>query len=324
MTIHIFNPDTDYALAADRRYYTPPAHVVSVRRSLALTPALYATPGDFILLLDCSIKESADLEHYEEAMRKGIKIADMYFLKSHRKLFYGSEIRPWGWNRAIAQFARDYIDNPAGIPSEVQIDALRNLSHRRTTISMQLALADLTADEIEIPKEVFNVDEAMQSYHHNHDLYFKAPWSSSGRGILLTNDLEDKHVEPWLRGVICRQGSVMMEKAYNRKLDFATEWWLDGENAKFLGYSVFNTSRRGKYHSNIIATQKELNSLIRQAAPQWSDLWLEEIKKALINVAGAKYKGPLGIDMLVTENGNVNPCVEINFRMTMGIAAIKP
>ena len=34
------------------------------------------------------------------------------------------------------------------------------------------------------------------------------------------------------------------------------------------------------------------------------------------------YDGPLGIDMLVTSERNIHPCVEINLRDTMGRVAI--
>ena len=40
----------------------------------------------------------------------------------------------------------------------------------------------------------------------------------------------------------------------------------------------------------------------------------------LSRIVGHDYEGPAGIDMLVTSKGEVNLCVEINFRMTMGMA----
>ena len=35
-TLHIFNPDTDYALGADTVSYTPTAKVTAMRRELAM------------------------------------------------------------------------------------------------------------------------------------------------------------------------------------------------------------------------------------------------------------------------------------------------
>ena len=34
------------------------------------------------------------------------------------------------------------------------------------------------------------------------------------------------------------------------------------------------------------------------------------------------YHGPIGIDMLKTADGHIHPCLEINFRMNMGILAL--
>lgn len=51
-TLHIFNPETDYALASGRPQYTPPKNVVKLRRMLAAIPALWAEPGDDILMLE--------------------------------------------------------------------------------------------------------------------------------------------------------------------------------------------------------------------------------------------------------------------------------
>ena len=41
-TLHIFNPDTDYALGADTVSYTPTSKVTAMRRELAHVPLAYA------------------------------------------------------------------------------------------------------------------------------------------------------------------------------------------------------------------------------------------------------------------------------------------
>ena len=49
-TLHIFNPETDFALAAGIPIYTPPAKVLALKHSLSLLPAIYARRGDYILV----------------------------------------------------------------------------------------------------------------------------------------------------------------------------------------------------------------------------------------------------------------------------------
>lgn len=320
MIIHVFNPDTEYALAANRRYFTPPCNVLSLRRHMALLPACYAQEDDAILIMDnMSRDELEGLHYFSLVQQKGIRIVTAYEIKANPDLFSGYQANPWGWNKSIRQFLIDCGFNDKSLPDEKFISKLRELSHRRTTIDFHKMLSPYISDEVIAPLEVHDVDTAMDLYRKYKALYFKAPWSSSGRGILLSDDLDEYHVEPWIRGIIRRQGSVMAEKAYKRRLDFATEWRISDGRAYFLGFSVFNVSRRGKYHSNVNARQDELERMISQCSKEWSSEFLIRLKETVEQIIAPHYSGPLGIDMLITETGVVNPCVELNLRHTMGM-----
>lgn len=321
-SLHIFNPDTDYALAADREFYTPPRRIVELRKKLALLPALYASDGDSVILLDSPDKSIQDLEYYDLCVRKHIKILTTDEIIRDSEFYLDHKLMPWGWNRNIRRVFLDLIGNNKYIPNEQTITKIRNLSHRRNTIKFLEYFIPLLDNEIEMPKEFSSVEEAMCEYEMQDALYFKAPWSSSGRGIMLTDDLEKKHVFPWINGIIRRQGSVIAEKAYKRKLDFATEWILSSGKAQFLGYSIFKVSRRGKYHGNINASQQKLLSVIKENTTYWTDEMLDMQRETIENLIGSDYDGPLGIDMLITESGAINPCVEINLRLTMGMIGL--
>lgn len=315
----IFNPDTEYALASDSINYTPPSAVVRLRRNMALYPATYASPGDAILLCDIIPDDELERLPYRDiATEKNLEIIRMPAL--HSVLTFAEPIfaDPWGWNRCLAYRLRQRFRGIEGIPDDNGLESIRNLSHRRTTIEF-LKKTATDFPEIEIPQECRDVEQAMSVFERRGDVYFKAPWSSSGRGIIRTSDLDRSQVEQWVRGTIAAQGSVMAEKAYARRLDFATEWLCRDGKAMFAGYSVFETSRRGKYHNNMRGTQSELENMIRQTTEAWSDCLLEKINAAIEQLIAHSYSGPLGIDMLVTESGTVNPCVEINLRRTMGM-----
>lgn len=151
-------------------------------------------------------------------------------------------------------------------------------------------------------------------------MFFKAPWSSSGRGVLYTADLTYEQTLQWIRGIIRSQGAVMAEKAYAKSLDFATEWTIDPQGTHFIGISVFEASKRGKYHRNYKGSQAELWNMIPNLRTD-----LIERQRATINkVIAPCYYGPLGIDMLVTDTGLIHPCIEINLRNTMGSVLIDP
>lgn len=300
--LHIYNPDSDYALAANNQNYTPPRRVADLRRKMALFPLSYAGPKDALLVIDdIPLPDRTDIPIFRIGSPDCLKKGDWSEYKAS----------PWGWNRNIASLLRRHCPGLQGIPSENQIAYIRELSHRRTTIPM---LAHMAMPGIDFPLEFLDPDEAISFYNKERNLFLKAPWSSSGRGVMRTDDLEPKHVEPWIRGVIARQGSVMAEPIYDKILDCATEWeMLDGD-ARFLGVSVFETSRRGKYHGNVTAIQSELWDMIGVLT---EDV-IENQREALTRVADHRYNGPLGIDMLVTREGLLHPCVEINFRNTMG------
>lgn len=318
-SLHIFNPDCDYALACDRDFYTPPEQIISLRKQLALTPVYYANEGDAILLLDNPEEKINDLPGYDVAVLKKIDIINWNEINIKKDQLINYKPVPWGWNRNIRRILLDSVGEMRELPNLEQIKIIRDLSHRRITKEFLSYMKPILSKDVEIPNEIKIPQEAISIFLKNKRCYFKAPWSSSGRGILLTDDLELKHVLPWVHGTIRRQGSVMVEKAYTRKLDFATEWnCLEGET-RFLGFSVFNVSRRGKYHGNIKGSQNELETLIKNNSSEWSSVYLDYQKKAIDTFIAPFYSGPLGIDMLITDSGAIHPCVEINLRHTMGM-----
>ncbi|MDE7401971.1 MAG: hypothetical protein K2M87_01005 [Muribaculaceae bacterium] len=319
----IFNPDTDYALASNRRYYTPPASVITLRRNLALTFLPIAKRGqDAILLLDnISHPEIELLSNYREAICNGIEIVTIEQLRNNPEKWCSFIPKPWGWNKSLLYLLKESVGTMPDLPTEFDIDNVRRLSHRRTSIEMLNFLQPITKDEITIPFETSDISRIVTEFNKNHNLYLKAPWSSSGRGILFGGDLELKHVEPWARGIIRKQGSLIIEKAYIRNLDFASEWYIENGEVEFIGYSVFNVSNRGKYHGNLLLNQKEIIKLIETKC-YWDPYIIKHQKNAIKSIIAPSYSGPLGIDMLATASGAINPCVEINLRYTMGHIAI--
>lgn len=319
--LFIFNPETDYCLASGSESYTPPANVTEVRRSLAAVPARFAAEGDALLLLD-DIDKAAMEELRERLAADGIEPVSLALLRADRHKFAAYTPVPWGWNRQIRRLLTTTVGEMPGMPSAERIDEIRRLSHRRTNIKMFDAMKSRLQPGIELPAEISDPDTALDALDRHGRLFFKAPWSSSGRGVLLA-EIEDRDKAAlWIRGIIKRQESVMMEKAYDRKLDFATEWYCRDGKARFLGYSVFNVSFRGKYHSNVAGTQRELSMLIGAVCPAWNEHYLELQRKGVESVFASSYEGPLGVDMLVTTDGAVNPCVEVNLRHTMGMPGL--
>ena len=117
------------------------------------------------------------------------------------------------------------------------------------------------------------------------------------------------------------------DKLYNKILDFALEFRIDDGVVKFAGYSVFTAADNGYYGYNIIESQDKLQSLILSTGIEESLLThcIETHATLLESKIAKYYNGYLGIDMLVADIDDcvkIHPCVEINLRMNMGVAAI--
>lgn len=328
-TIHLFNPETDYALATDSENYTPPLSILNMKRSLSLLPALHCSSGDMILVPE-GLEEllSRNIPFQELLQEKGVQaIGTEHFVNTINANPHTVQFRPWGWNKTLRKWCLSNGVNEHLVPSVEEINIIRTLSHRRQTIPFILNMKDIISPEIRVPRLFTDTKSALDFWKSEGDVFFKAPWSSSGRGLLYSKDLEYRHIEPWLRGTIHSQGSVMGEIAYQKKMDFATEWECNDGKALFLGVSTFYTSPRGKYQANIIKPQETIidfilsNTNVHLHGNNLATIIARQ-KLLLENYVGPYYSGPVGIDMLITGDSNIHPCIEINIRNTMGRVAI--
>lgn len=322
-TIHLFNPESDYALASGSPYYTPPASVVRLRREMALFPASFASEGDAVLVADnLDPDEIESSPYFPQANDRGISIIHIAELQSGVADRF-DRFSPWGWNHQLLHILTAAGMPPRLLKKQPEIDRIRSLSHRRTTIPFQLSLSGLLPHiDIKPACEIKSTDDALNFLRLHPGAFFKAPWSSSGRGVICCAEMTEEQTAQWIHGIIRRQGSVMGEPGYDRILDFASEWeCLDGE-AEFVGLSLFRTSSRGKYTGNVTASQENIGKIISSVCQEWDSRIIDAQKEALQHLIASGYDGPAGIDMLATSSGHIVPCVEINLRQTMGMASI--
>lgn len=317
MVLHVFNPETDFARGSIQTY-TPSKRVAELRRSMALLPALYAREGDSILLpCDVTPDELPRMAYYDSFQNKRLSIYG-------ERTLAPDSVMPWGWDLSVRkEMIKRGIDDSI-LPSEDWIKRLRQLSHRRISIAFhsryrQLVLSDKC---VALPVELTSAEEAERWLNENPDAFLKAPWSSSGRGVMHTSLVKSKMVMEWVSGIVRSQGSVMAEVAMEKQLDCASEWWLTGGKAAFMGFSVFDTSDRSIYKGNRKLADSILQDMIFREASVDSGSLLAAQKEILEEIIGKTYEGPLGIDMLRDSNGVINPCVEINIRLTMGHISI--
>lgn len=221
-------------------------------------------------------------------------------------------LRPWGWSAdAVRQFALAGAD-PSRLPSPDRIDTLRRLSHRRSSIEI---LRRLGHDDL-LPLETADPDEAVRMEREHPGCYLKSPWSCSGRGVLCIGGMTPEVIRSKAAGIIHRQGSVMVERGMKKVLDFAMLFHASGGRVTHRGLSMFLTEQRGMYGGNIVAPQEWMAERIGH------DLPFADMERVLTSLVGPHYEGWLGVDMMVCERGIIHPCIELNLRNTMGVAAM--
>lgn len=306
--LYFFNPDNDLALAAGNgERYTPPAAALDLRRAGALLPLWWCGEDDEVLVESDEAVETA----------YGLKSTFGISGTAVRKSEAFNHASPWGWSPLSARLMRE--GGAAGVPTPDEIERLRMLSHRRT--SMPLARA-MGADERIVARECFSEADAEAAIAAaGGDAVIKQPWSSSGRGVMATRSMRADALRRAIAGTIRRQGSIMVERRLEREADFAALFVSDGRRVRFEGASVFATLPSGAYAGNIVDSGDRLMERI----PVDISAAIKGAEEYLTEAVAPHYRGYMGIDMLAYREGGrlmLDPCVELNLRMTMGVAAM--
>ena len=272
------------------------------------------------------------VDNVEQAQRSWHKLAACHqvLFIDHRQLtssLQPTAIEPWGWNKALRAMLLRRGVSEIQMPTLLQLQTIRQLSHRRTAAQLLPRLRQKGTVGEAFECETTGQVEALLSRYGQ--IVMKAPWSSSGRGLryLSVGRTPLSMQAGWLHNVVAMQESVIVEPYYNKVKDFGMEFHSDGHgHVNYLGLSLFSTAN-GAYTGNIIATENTKQKMIARYIP--ADLLnstKEKICSELSYIYNGKYQGPLGVDMMVVGNGEdtflLHPCVEINLRRTMGHVAI--
>lgn len=294
-------------MGSDSTHYTPPPIVAGLARSGETLPMWIAPPDDFVLVGDVG-------RQWWETHPERDTLA---------RPWSGEPVEccmPWGWSKAVRENLRVAGVAPSLLPSDDILDKIRILSHRRLTINAHRYLS--TGLE---PVEARSEDEACQALERFGKVIGKYPWSSTGRGLFSG---DPGHVGSYLhrcRGAIDRQGSVMIEKAYDVVVNFAMLFSrLPGEKFGLRGYSLFETDRRAYVANTLVHDNQIVRLLSRYVGKHQLDDTACALGHFLDEAVGETGTSQdfAGIDMMIYREADgsyaLNPCVEINLRLTMG------
>ena len=314
MTLHVFNPEHDIALAYDNKYFTAPHAGRQLRHDLEYLPALWAREGDCVL-----VENMASASHHARRL--------MRYSEQVRFVDRKDKVQPWGWDSAVKFQLEQMGVSAAVLPDDVQLSEIRKLSNRQFSSAVLKGVLERLANPVLLGEASYvdNIVELERVLNDTGKAVIKAPWSSSGRGVRYVDTVLDAALANWGKNVVKSQGGIMVEPYYNKVKDFGMEFFSDADGVHYAGLSVFHTVN-GAYVGNSLAGESEKRSVL--TAYVSGDL-LDKVADVLEQLLSSKlrgvYHGALGVDMMIVASDvefMLHPVVEINLRHTMGHVAL--
>lgn len=313
-TLHWFNPWHDDALAVGSPYYNPSRFSTRMERALAVLPAWWAAEGDIV--------HTPQPPAEAWLRRTGNRLPQVHYTTGTDPETFG-RIEPWGWDARLC-----FLLRKAGWQGSPTTDpvGLRTLSSRATAVSLLPKLVERHPLWTGRSCLITHLDELPTIWQDSPEVIVKAPWSCSGRGTRYITPLCTDSERGWMGGILRRQGYLEVEPYYHKLADFAMEFNLTPQGAVYDGLSVFVTEK-GNYAGNRVCTEEQAQQLLLPHVQPEQLLTLRQVWTEVLNRHfTSRYTGPLGIDMMAvnTPQGiRLHPCVEINFRRTMGWVALR-
>lgn len=325
--LYYFNPGHEGAILNGSPYYMAPANVATMQQELAYLVAWYANSNDTVLTQEILPLSFTEIFSQNIVLPTAVTPSELAEVKEQLS------IHLWGISpQAIHYF--EYLNNKHSLNLTLPIwnHLLKDWSSREFAKNcLRKLLVEIPTLSKDLEPQFYSDLNIIEKKVSDSDfqLLAKAPYSSSGRGLLwLPKGGLTQTERQILHGIIKKQGHVSLEKALDKKLDFAMEFNLvENDSIEFIGFSLFETNSKGGYLGNHITSQKNiLDKITQHINVNILDNVKYHLMKILNEVFPENYIGCIGVDMLIYEEEGENklhPCVEINIRDNMGLLAIK-
>lgn len=230
----------------------------------------------------------------------GAVYASVYDL-TREQAHKATSVVAWGWDAVVKHELLKRGVSEELLPKDEEVATIREFQHRSTVLPLQ---PDCHA--------VYSIEEMESLLQEREHWVMKAPWSGAGRGLHWVHGSLTAIDRDWLLKTVASQRCVVAEPRRDVVADVALEY-LEGE---FTGYSYFKTGS-GVYKENILMTDSSIEETFRETSLLQTKEGVEEWLRANV---WPRYRGPLGVDLMVCGDGGVY-VAEINFRHTMGMIA---
>jgi len=338
--LYHFNASCEMAVGNGLPTYTAPEFIRQFEKELELLPLYLAGKSDYLLL------ENPPSEQFLENISV-IKpelpqlFTQKQLLKALQNNLPLNGLKPWGWSPAehkLLEVYKPFCSMKFSMQSNSTWKAdHKELYSRKTALNLLFEFIDhaenkeLFVSEEYLPQICKTIDEVETLMLKWRNLVVKAPWSSSGRGliVLCQGDFHPTY-KKWINGVIKGQGYAMVEPMLDKVCDLSFHYEIkENKEVKFLGQASFSTTVGGQYiGNNVQPFPKNLSAEIYKFMDAENINTIKSgLQKALQNSnIFRNYTGVLGIDVLLykTESGELKfqPCLEINLRQNMGTVAL--
>jgi len=335
-TVYYFNPTCELAVANGSFSYTPPLLLQEMERDLSVLPFIFASENDFVLT------ENPPADGFIQRMKEaGFEMPNFLRLNELEALPDGSisDISPWGWSPAahfkLKNLKEKCTDEFKASPvfhwkSEHQLLFERSTSLNFLAEILANKSLDWFIDQSLTGIVVTKTEEIEMLLNRHLPLVIKAPISSSGRGIQIIRrkDLSASN-RHWISGVLKQQNYLVAEPFLEKMADLSFQFLIkDNCEIEFLGHSFFETNSNGQYSGTLIHPELETIlsaehiAVFQEKICKTVQIIMDALKKSMY----AKYhRGYLGVDsLLFMDHGQlfIQPCIEVNCRLNMGIISL--
>jgi len=335
--VFYFNPTCELAVANGSFSYMPPHLLREFEQDCSALPFVFGTCNDFILT-----EKKTSPEFIKRLSDAGFEMPEFCSLKELTSSTIASfgAIFPWGWSPA-AHFKLKKLKEKCSLPFQESpvynwTEMHRTLYERMTSLCFLKKFlhdnpSDFFIERSMTGTKVIRIAEIESLLEKKHPLVLKAPLSSSGRGIQIIRKQElNTSNRQWISGILNQQSYLIAEPFLNKLADLSFQFRItDYGQPEYLGYSVFETNANGQYKSTLIHPEigtshfseiyKEIEAIIGLTAARLYEALKDSVYAQL-------HRGFLGIDAMIykdNEGLKMQPCIEINSRMNMGILTMQ-
>lgn len=335
--LYLFNPTCDIAVGTNGICYTPPKGLQQFETDFEAISLWMADELDWVLVQN-------DLD---ESFMDTLRVCNVpipQFIKLDSLLRQSPVLNrfiPWGWSMATHQYYKQVkalCDNQfQSLPVASWNSEHQQLFGRMTALRLSNNLKPLIeshpsirmANSALVISNRRQAEDAIESFAGQ--VVFKAPWSSSGRGLMMVNVIEQRLPDfRWIEGTIRQQGFLMAEPFLKRQHDLSFHYVIhdDGE-IQYLGHNFFLTNDKGKFTGCVLESMPSVvfelpdNRRLAQSIAEAPELIGRALQQLNIHTL---YSGPIGVDAMWYQHADgscyLQPVIETNVRYTMGLLNI--